>query len=170
MMDSVKNASENISRRLSRTWDHISDGWRELVHHGSDALTHFVHRKGEEDKGQEAAASTPAFPRWSILAGDMEETDREIVVRIEVPGMEKKDFEISIEGKTLSLRGEKRFERDTNDSKYHVMERAYGVFQRTLPLPVEVNEDKAEADYKNGVLTVRLPKLNVEKRRFISIS
>lgn len=170
MMDSVKNAGENISRRLSRTWDHISDGWRELVHHGSDALTHFVRRKGEEDKGQESAASTPAFPRWSILAGDMEETDREVVVRIEVPGMEKKDFEISIEGKMLSLRGEKRFERDTNDSKYHVMERAYGVFQRTLPLPVEVNEDKAEADYKNGVLTVRLPKLNIEKRRFISIS
>ena len=170
MMDSVKNAGENISRRLSRTWDHISDGWRELVHHGSDALTHFVHRKGEEDKRQESTARTPAFPRWSILAGDMEETDKEIVVRIEVPGMEKKDFEISIEGNMLSLRGEKRFERDTNDSKYHVMERAYGVFQRTLPLPAEVDADKAGADYKNGVLTVRLPKLNIEKGKLISIS
>jgi HSP20 family protein len=96
MMDSVKNAGENISRRLSRTWDHISDGWRELVHHGSDALTYFVHRKDEEGKRQASTASTPAFPHWSILAGDMEETDKEIVVRIEVPGMEKKDFEISI--------------------------------------------------------------------------
>ena len=57
MMDSVKNAGENISRRLSRTWDHISDGWRELVHHGSDALTHFIHRKGEEDKRQSSTAS-----------------------------------------------------------------------------------------------------------------
>jgi HSP20 family protein len=170
MMDSVKNASENISRRLSRTWDHISDGWRELVHHGSDALTHFVHRKGEEDKRRVSTASTPAFPRWSILAGDMEETDKEIVVRIEVPGMEKKDFEISIEGNMLSLRGEKRFERETTDSRYHVMERAYGVFQRTLPLPAEVDADKAGADYKNGVLTVRLPKLDVEKSRLISIS
>jgi HSP20 family protein len=170
MMDSVKNAGENISRGLSRTWDHVSEGWRELVHHGSDALTHFVHRKGEEDKSQGAVARTPAFSHWSILAGDMEETDQEIVVRIEVPGMEKKDFEVSIEGNVLSLRGEKRFERDTNDSRYHVMERAYGVFQRTLPLPVEVDADKAEADYKNGVLTVRLPKLNVEKGRPISIS
>lgn len=170
MMDSVKNASKNISRGLSRTWDHISEGWRELVHHGSDALTHFVQRKGEEDKGQVTAASAEAFPHWGILAGDMEETDKEIVVRIEVPGMEKKDFEISIQGNVLSLRGEKRFERETNDSRYHVMERAYGVFQRTLPLPAEVDEDKAEADYKNGVLTVRLPKLNVEKGRLISIS
>lgn len=170
MMDSVKNTGENISRRLSRTWDQVSDGWRELVHRGSDALTHFVHRKGEEGKVQTSAASTPAFSRWSILAGDMEETDKEIVVRIEVPGMEKKDFEISIEDNMLSLRGEKRFERETTDSRYHVMERAYGVFQRTLPLPAEVDADKAGADYKNGVLTIRLPKLNVEKGRFISIS
>ena len=169
-MDSMKNAGENISRRLSWTWDQISEGWRELVHRGSDALTHFVHRKGEEGKVQASAAGTPAFPRWSILAGDIEETDKEIVVRIEVPGMEKKDFEISIEGSMLSLRGEKRFERETTDSRYHVMERAYGVFQRTLPLPAEVDADKAGADYKNGVLTVRLPKLNLEKGRFISIS
>jgi len=66
MMDSVKNAGENISRRLSRTWDHISDGWRELVHHGSDALTHFVHRKGEEDKRQ---ASTVRLPKLNIEKG-----------------------------------------------------------------------------------------------------
>jgi HSP20 family protein len=90
MMDSLKHAGKNISRGLSRTWDQIAEGWRDLVHHSSNALTHFVHRKDEENKEQETATTLPVFRSWSLLAGDMEETEKEIVVRIEVPGMDKK--------------------------------------------------------------------------------
>lgn len=82
----------------------------------------------------------------------------DIVVRVEALGMDKDDCRITIEGNLLHLSGEKHFERETHDSTYHVMERAYGAFQRTIPLPRDVNIDKAEARYKNGVLTVRLPK------------
>ena len=81
-----------------------------------------------------------------------------MLVRIELPGMDKDDCQITIEGNTLHLSGEKRFERETSDSTYHVMERAYGSFQRAIPLPRNVNIDKAQASFKNGVLTVRLPK------------
>ena len=112
----------------------------------------------------------PVFPRWSLLAGEMEETDKEIVVRVELPGMEKEDCHITIDGGMLYLRGEKRFERTTQDSTYHVMERAYGAFQRAIPLPRNVDTNDAQASYKNGVLTVRLPKLGGEKGRTIPIS
>ena len=70
----------------------------------------------------------------------------------------------------LYLSGEKRYERETHDSTYHVMERAYGAFQRSIPLPRNVDIDRAEASYKNGVLTVRLPKAGGEKAKSIPVS
>ena len=91
-------------------------------------------------------------------------------MRVEMPGMEKKDCHITIDGNMLHLRGEKHFERTTSDSMYHFTERAYGVFQRTIPLPCKADADHAEASYKNGVLTVRLPKLDGEQGRLIPIS
>ena len=170
MLDSLKQAVKNIGRDLSRTWENISEGWRELLNHSSEALTQFTRHKSEEHDEHDAGDMRPAFPRWSLLAGEIEETDKEIVVRVELPGMEKEDCHITIDGGMLYLRGEKRFERTTQDSTYHVMERAYGAFQRAIPLPRNVDTNDAQASYKNGVLTVRLPKLGGEKGRTIPIS
>jgi HSP20 family protein len=155
MLDSLKQAGKSIGRELNRAWENLSEGWRELLSRGGDALTQFDRDKGEAAKAPGALAT---FPRWSLLAGEVEETERDIMVRLELPGMEKEDCGISIEGNVLRISGEKRFERETIDSTYHVMERAYGAFQRSIPLPRNVDIDKAEASYKNGVLTVRLPK------------
>jgi HSP20 family protein len=166
MLDSLKQAKRTLTRGINRTLDHIAEGWRELVHRSSDALTHFTHGKHEVTT---AADQAPVFANWSLLAGEVEETDKEIVVRVEAPGMEKEDFQVTIDGNMLFLKGEKRFERATNDSTYHMMERAYGWFERAIPLPREVAGDKAEASYKNGVLTVRLPKLDGEKGRIIPL-
>ncbi|HEX8872997.1 MAG TPA: Hsp20/alpha crystallin family protein [Nitrosospira sp.] len=175
MLDSLKQAGKHIGQSLSRTWENISEGWRELVHHSSDALTHFARNRDEEGGDGEgetrgAAGTFPAFRNWGLLAGEMEETDKDIVVRVEVPGMEKKDCQITIDGNMLYLRGEKRFERATHDSTYHMMERAYGAFERAIPLPRNVDSDKAEATYTNGVLTIRLPKSDVEKGRTVPVS
>ncbi len=84
--------------------------------------------------------------------------------------MEKEDCHITIDGSVLYLRGEKRLERSREDSTYHITERAYGVFERAMPLPRNVDSDNAEANYKNGVLTVTLPKLGDDKRHFIPVS
>jgi HSP20 family protein len=157
MLDSLKQAGKNIGREINRAWESLSEGWRELLSRGSNALTHFTRAKDEEESGA-LAASLANFPRWSLLAGEVEETGKDIVVRLEAPGMDKDDCRITIEGNMLYLSGEKRFERETHDSTYHVMERAYGAFQRAIPLPGNVDIDQAEASYKNGVLTVRLPK------------
>lgn len=167
MLDTLKEAGKNISRELGRTWENLSDGWRDLLGHSSDALTHFALGKEHERAGRDQLA---AFPRWGLMAGEVEETGNEIVVRVEAPGMDKEDCCITIEGNVLCLSGEKRYERETLDSTYHVMERAYGSFQRSIPLPANVDADKAEAHYKNGVLTIRLPKAGGGKSRAIPVS
>ena len=167
MLNSLKQAGKNIGRELSRTWENLSEGWRELLSRSNNALTHFSRSKDVE---QAESRELATFPRWSLLAGEVEETEKEIVVSVEVPGMEKEDCHITIEGNTLYLSGEKRFERETQDSTYHVMERAYGAFQRSIPLPRNVDIDKADASYKNGVLTVRLPKAGSENIKSIKVS
>lgn len=98
------------------------------------------------------------FPGWGLLAGELKETKYSIPVRLEVSGMEKGSCAISIEGDTLYIRGEKRFQREVDDSVYHVMERAYGSFQRAILLPHDIDADNANAAYENGALTVTLPK------------
>lgn len=168
MLDTLKEAGKNIGRELGRTWENLSEGWRELLSRSSDALTHFSRSNKSEVRPEGGALAS--FPRWSLLAGEVEETDREIVVRVEAPGMEKEDCRITIEGNMLHLSGEKRYARETHDSTYHVMERAYGAFRRTIPLPRNVDAEKAEASYRNGVLSVRLPKVASEKGRSIPVS
>ncbi|MDD5331013.1 MAG: Hsp20/alpha crystallin family protein [Sulfuricella sp.] len=167
MLESLKQAGKNIGREINRAWENLSEGWRELLSRSGGALTHFARSASEEHTENRALAE---FPRWSLLAGEVEETAKEIMVRVELPGMEKEDCRITIEGNTLYLSGEKRFQRESFDSTYHVMERAYGAFQRGIPLPHNVDMDQAEASYKNGVLTVRLPKLAGEKARSIAVS
>jgi HSP20 family protein len=100
----------------------------------------------------------------------VEELGNEIIMRLEVPGMEKEDFSITVEGNALIMSGEKRYERESRDSTYHVMERAYGSFQRSIPLPRNVDADRAQASYKNGVLSIRLPKLISDSSRTIRLS
>ena len=100
----------------------------------------------------------PEDPRWSLLSSEIEETDDEVVVRVEAPGLQKSDCEVVIEDNMMRISGEKHVEHQTKGSTYHMMERAYGAFHRTFTLPRSVESDKAVASYDNGVLTVRVPK------------
>lgn len=170
MLDTLRQAGKNVGRELSRTWENLSDGWHDLVNRSSNALTHFSRKEASPHELNSGSAALATFPRWSLLAGEVEETDKEIVVRLEAPGMEKEDCRITIEDNVLYLSGEKRYARESHDSTYHVMERAYGAFQRAIPLPRNVDADNAEASYKNGVLSIRLPKVGGENGRTIRVS
>jgi HSP20 family protein len=154
MLDSLKQAGKTIGQEMGRAWESLHDGWREMLSRSGAALTHFVRGK-EEPAGESGVAA--AFPRWSLLAGEVEETAREIVVRMEIPGVEKDDCHVTIEGNVLRLSGQRRFAGDSVNSIYHVMERAYGAFERSVALPRNVDIEHAKASYLNGVLTVRLP-------------
>ena len=101
---------------------------------------------------------------------DIEEKDGELQVTAELPGLEQKDFELSLSGDMLTLRGEKREEHEDKAGGWH--ERSYGQFERTISLPMDVDTEHASAEFKNGVLRVHLPKSPEarEKTRRIPVS
>ena len=96
----------------------------------------------------------------AVLAPRIEtsETDQEICVSAELPGMDEKDIDVTLGGDVLTIRARKEAERDEEDRDYHLTERSYGTFVRTLRLPFAVDPDRAEASYRNGVLTITIPK------------
>jgi HSP20 family protein len=89
---------------------------------------------------------------------DVEETDKEIMVKAEIPGMKAEDLELSIRGDALVISGEKKESQERRDKGYAYQERRFGSFRREVPLPAAVDPDDVNAEYKDGVLTVRLQK------------
>jgi HSP20 family protein len=92
---------------------------------------------------------------------DVTESDGELTVCAELPGVEEKDLEVTLNGNQLTIRGEKKREHEEKDEKrgvYHRVERSYGSFQRTMTLPYDVDPSRVSAEFKSGVLKVKLPK------------
>ncbi|MCT8997578.1 Hsp20/alpha crystallin family protein [Chelativorans intermedius] len=96
---------------------------------------------------------TAANPRT-----DISETEKEVEVSVELPGMDEKDIEVSLTDDVLTIRGEKKNEREEKKKGYYLSERSYGSFYRSIPLPAGVDPEKADARFKSGVLTITLPK------------
>jgi HSP20 family protein len=110
----------------------------------------------------------PLEAEWAP-AVDVSETAEEVVVKAEVPGMEAKDIDISLSGDILTIKGEKKSEREETKENYHLVERSYGSFSRAIRLPAAVDADKIEARYEKGVLTVTCPKKELVKPKAITI-
>lgn len=164
MFDSLKMAGKEIGKELNRAWEALSEGWRELLSRSGEALTHFTKHETAD------RVSAPArSPSWSLLAGEVEETETQLIVRLEVPGMDREDLTLAVEGNTLRIKGEKRYVREDDRGSYHIMERAYGSFQRIIQLPQAVDGEQCEASLKNGVLSVRLPKVVTASGRRIPV-
>ncbi len=113
---------------------------------------------------------TPWKEQGSMLTAfnpnmNVKETDRELKVTAELPGMDEKDIDVSISDNVLTLKGEKKEEKEEKDSEGHVYrsECSYGSFERSIPLPSDVEADKADASFKNGVLTLSIPRVPEEK-------
>jgi HSP20 family protein len=96
---------------------------------------------------------------------DVTETDKEIRVTVELPGMEEKDIDVEMSGDRLTIRGEKKEEREKIEKDYHLSERRYGFFRRSMQLPDTVDSAKVDAQMKNGVLTLVLPKTGAAKSK-----
>jgi HSP20 family protein len=104
-----------------------------------------------------------------IPAVDVAEEDNEYVVKIELPGVNKDDVKITLESNILTIRGEKKAEKETKEKNYHRMERSYGSFQRSFTLPTSVKNDKIDAEYNNGILSITLPKAEEAKPKQIEV-
>lgn len=107
-----------------------------------------------------------------LPAVDLEEKENEFLLTAELPGMSEKDVKVDVEGNTLTLRGEKQTEREEKNEKegrWHLVERAWGSFERSFTLPSTVDSQKIEAEFKNGLLTVHLPKRATSTARRVPI-
>jgi HSP20 family protein len=89
---------------------------------------------------------------------DVSETDNELTIAAELPGVDEKDVEVTLADDLLTVRGEKKREHTQRDGDYHMVERSYGSFARSLRLPFKVDQDKVDARFEKGVLTITLPK------------
>ncbi len=113
------------------------------------------------DEGLGMSAWAPAV--------DIYETDKEIVMKAELPEMQEKDIDIKVEENILSVSGERRMEKEVKEENYHRIERSYGSFHRSFTLPRTVDRENIKASYKDGVLKVVLPKKEETKPKQIKI-
>lgn len=106
----------------------------------------------------------PFGKRAGTFSPDIEvsENEKEIKIHAELPGMDEKDIDVSLTNDTLTISGEKKKEKETNDKGYYMKERSYGSFKRSIPLYTEIEAEKIDAHFKKGVLTITLPKSEKE--------
>lgn len=105
---------------------------------------------------------------WSPLV-DITEDEKEYIVKAEIPEMKKEDIKINVHDEVLSISGERKYEKEEKGKKYHRVERAYGSFMRSFTLPEDADGSKVNAEYKDGVLKVHLPKSEKAKPKTIEI-
>lgn len=100
---------------------------------------------------------------------DVYEQKDDLIVKAEIPGLTKDEIDISLDGDTLTIKGEKKKEEEVKEENYYRCERAYGAFSRSIELPVAVQTDKVNASFKNGVLEIRLPKTEEARKNIVRV-
>ncbi len=151
---------ESVKQNFDSLWGSVTEGWQHLLQSAGSALTRF--KPGQESQMPSRAEVDSRLYRptfgWSMLGGDVFEDENRLVARVEIPGMDKKDINIEVLGDTLVISGDKRFERESGEGRWRVVQCAYGAFRREILLPTRVVADKAKATYQNGVLRIEFPK------------
>lgn len=146
-----KNNKSNVPTTRDDYFDPFVTFRREMDRMFEDFFTGFGSSRGLPMAGGTwNGAVTPVI--------DVSETDKELVVTAELPGLNDKDFEVTLAGDLLTIKGEKKSEHEEKSSDAAYVERRYGSFARTVRLPFEVGEETVDANYDKGVLTVRVPK------------
>jgi HSP20 family protein len=121
-------------------------------------------------------AFSPAFGEGEVSTRtwappvDIYENGDNLVLKAELPGLSPEDVEIRVQDNTLYLKGERKFEKEVEEQSYHRVERSYGTFTRTFSLPNSIDADKVAANYKDGVLTLTMPKKEEAKPKTIKIN
>jgi HSP20 family protein len=114
-------------------------------------------------------ADHSALTTWAP-AVDIYETENELVVKADLPDVNEKDIDVRVENNTLTVRGERKFQEKTEKDNFLRVERTYGAFSRSFSLPNTVNNEAIQAEYKNGVLTVTLPKRAESKPKQVKVN
>lgn len=166
-MSTLQQVREGLHQALAP----IAEGWQKLYQKAAGAMTRFSPAKGR-DKTEDQGANdlVKRSTGWAMLSAEVFDDNENVIVRLEAPGLEKDDIDIDVVDNYLIIRGEKKVEQERSEGIYHVTECAYGLYERAIPLPEEVDPAKAKAQYKRGVLKVELPKKQSAQRKRISVS
>jgi len=151
---------EDIKQGINALRDSVADGWSRLRETATSSLTRFNPSEKSDLPSTQEVDDNFYFPSasWDMLSGNVYEDESKIVVRLEIPGLDKADFRIEVIDNTLLVSGEKRFEREHGEGRYRTFQCAFGAFQRRVPLPASVIADNSTATYRNGILRIELPK------------
>lgn len=155
-------ATSLVPRRASRALASFlgHDPFRALQKEMDELMDQFSLRWSGEGQAIEAASVPPI---------DISETDGEVRLTVDVPGMKAEEINVDVTGQRVQIRGEHKEEKEEKGRTYHRVERRSGSVYRSVELPCEVKEDKVSAEYKEGVLTVTMPKSEVAKTRKVEV-
>jgi HSP20 family protein len=157
---------DRLTNNFRDTVDYLAEGWQELWNNTRNAITRFTpHGRQSADK-----AIVTGTTRWGVLSAELRETDKALEVELEAPGMDAGNFEVRVAHQALHIRGSRQYSNDRNEGHYHITERAYGSFERIIPLPCQVDEEQAKATYRKGVLAMVLPKHETQQPRKIVVA
>jgi len=153
---------DRLKQDVGATWKWLADGWRNISDKATNALTYFTPSRESDQESAEGL-------RWGLLAADVSAQSDHVLVELEAPGLDKDDIDIDVQGRRLIVTGRKSYESERKSGSMVISERAFGHFQRVIALPEEVTAEKAEARYRKGVLTIKLPKLAPATARKIKV-
>lgn len=183
--DAVENLKQEVAELSNKVKEKLKGGEEEL-RESTEELTRETKRLSERVKELIPRRRKGSLPvrvergpwEWGMphewmpnhLTGegfraDLSETDDELRVSAELPGVDKDDLSVSVSTGMITIQGEKRAEQEHNESDYYTLERSYGAFSRSFRLSAEVTPEKAEASFKDGVLNIRVPKSETARRR-----
>ena len=155
---SVESPFTELRRQMDRLFDDFAEGW------GWPSLSRWSLPSRSFD------IARPTMGGVMSVDFDVSEDDQKIQIKGDLPGMDKDDVDISVENGVLTIKGEKREEKEEKEKDYYLSERQYGSFRRSFRLPESVDEDKIAANFKKGVLDITLPKKAEAKRKAKKIS
>jgi len=138
------------------------DPFRDLVRVRDEIGSWFESTLEKEREERKSAVWAPSV--------DVKETDKEVIVKADLPGIKKEDIEVSVDKDQLIIKGERKMEKEENEKDYVRVERSYGSFYRSFNIGVPIKEDEIKASYKNGVLEISIPKEEIKKPKKIEIS
>ena len=151
---------ERLKEDLGHTWRRLAEGWRSVSDKAANALTYFSPSKPENgDVGL----------RWGLLAAELEDAGDRLKLSLEAAGLDRDEIDVRVSGRELVVTGTKKVESERREGALHISERAYGRFQRVIPLPDDVETDNVSATYKKGVLRLELPKRSTPQARRVSV-
>ena len=128
---------DRLKEDFGHTWKWLAEGWRNISSGAANALTYFSPTKSDDE---------PSSMRWGLMAVDVQEKDDHVLIELEAPGLEKDEIDVTVDGRRLIITGTKRYESKRQEGSLRISERAFGSFQRVIPLTEEAAPLPIEAD------------------------